>query len=446
MNHKNSLSPSPAITTPLGTNTTRDGAVALLVLLLATACASRDAKGPYDTDPRNPEESRKTFQIVEGFRAELFAAEPNVVDPVEMAFDENGDVYVAEMLDYPFDPEPGKPPRSRIRFLEDTNGDGRIDKATIFADQLLQVTSVLPWKGGVLATSAPDILYLKDTNGDHKADLREVWFTGFEGHSVSPESRITNLRFAVDNWIYAANNGRPGEITSPKWPDHPAVIVRGYDFRFQPVTGKFEPAAGPTQFGMAVDDWGDRFVSQNTIHLRHAVLPARYVLANRFFTPGSMLQYIPQDNPNESWVYPLTKPQQWRLERTQARQERYDETQPGRKELVGGHFTAATGATAYTGDAFPAEFKGNIFVADANGGLVHRDILETLGSELHCRTLARRPRVPRFERRLVPSRQLRQRARRQSLYPRFLPRVHRRAGFDSGNHQAAPAARLLPRQ
>jgi putative membrane-bound dehydrogenase-like protein len=352
----------------------------LALLLLAASCATWwESKGPYDTDPQEPAAALKSFQIVEGFQLELFASEPEVVDPVEMAFDENGNAYVAEMLDYPFDPKEGTPPRSRIRYLEDTNGDGRIDKATIFADQLLQLTSVLPWKGGVLATSAPDILYLKDTDGDHKADLREVWFTGFET-KVSPESRVTNLRFGIDNWIYAANNGRPGEITSPKWPDHAAVIVRGYDVRFHPLTGVLEPAAGPTQFGMSFNEWGDRFVSQNTIHLRHAVLPAQYVLASRFFTPPSMLQYIPQDNPSESWVYPLTKPQQWRVERTEARQERYEETQPGRKELVGGHFTAATGATAYVGDAFPAEFRGNDFVADANGGLVHRDILKPSGA------------------------------------------------------------------
>ena len=359
----------------------RLGAFALLVLVfLGTSCTMWESKGPYDTDPLAPEEALKTFQIVDGFRAELFAAEPEVVDPVEIAFDEDGNAYVAEMLDYPFDPAAGTPPRSRIRFLEDTDRDGRIDRATIFADQLLQVTSVLPWKEGVLATSAPDILYLKDTNGDHKADLREVWFTGFETHTVSPESRITNLRFGIDNWVYAANNGRPGEITSPKWPDHPPVIVRGYDFRFHPLTGEFEPATGPTQFGMSFDEWGNRFMSQNTVHLRHAVLPTPYVLANRFFAPTSMLQYIPEDNPMESAVYPLTKPQQWRVERTEARQERYDETQPGRKELVGGHFTAATGATAYTGDAFPAEFIGSVFVADANGNLVHRDILKPSGA------------------------------------------------------------------
>lgn len=297
-----------------------------------------------------------------------------------MAWDENGGIYVAEMLDYPFDPEEGEEPRSRIRFLEDTDGDGVVDESTIFADKLLQVTSVLPWNGGILATAAPQILFLKDTNGDHRADVREVLFTGFQSHEVSPESRITNLRWGIDNWVYAANNGRPGNITSPQDPSKPPVVVRGYDFRFKPGENLWEPAAGPTQFGMSFDEWGNRYMSQNTVHLRHAVVPARYIMRNRYYAPDSMLQYLPEDDPRNSVVYPLTEPQQWRRERTDIRQERYDETRPGRVELVGGHFTAATGATAYTGDAFPANFKNNLFIADANGNLLHRDILHPAGA------------------------------------------------------------------
>lgn len=347
--------------------------LSLLALLLSCG-SSQPEKGPYDTDPTEPSAAVQTFQIVDDFQLELFAAEPNVADPVELCFDENGGLYVAEMLDYPFDPKAGDQPASRIRYLEDSDHDGRIDKATLFADHLLQATSVFPWKGGIFVASAPDILYLKDTDGDHVADLREVWYTGFDTN-VSPEARITNFRFGYDNWIYAANNGRPGEIKSPKFPDRKPVFIRGFDFRFHPGTGEFAPATGPTQFGMTFNQWGDRFMSQNTVHLRHAVLPARYVLRNAFFAPPSLLQYVPEDDPSNSVVYPLTKPQQWRVERTQVRQERYDETKPGRVELVGGHFTAATGATVYLGDAFGPDFYGNVFIADANGGLVHRELL-----------------------------------------------------------------------
>ena len=148
-----------------------------------------------------------------------------------MAFDENGKIYVAEMMDYPEDPPPGQPARSRIRLLEDTNGDGKIDRATVFADHLLAVSGLMPWKGGLIVTSAPDILYLKDTNGDGKADLRTVLYTGFS--KVNQEARITNPRLGVDNWIYCSNDGQEGSIKSPKHPKWPPLSVGGADFRFR---------------------------------------------------------------------------------------------------------------------------------------------------------------------------------------------------------------------
>ena len=352
--------------------------IVLSVLLVAFVSCGGEKKGPYDTDATAPEDARGTLQIVDDFNAELFAAEPHVFDPVEICFDESGGIYVAEMLDYPYDPEEGETPRSRIRYLIDSDNDGIVDDSVVFADEILQATSVFPWKGGLFVASAPDILYYKDTDGDHVADVREVWYTGFDTN-VSPEARITNFRLNVDNWIYAANNGRPGEITSPKFPDLDPVFVRGFDFRFDPVTGRMAPAAGPTQFGMSFDPWGNRFVSQNTVHLRHTVVPARYALRNPHYAPPSMLHYVPDDDPSNSIVYPLTQPQQWRVERTELRQERYDETRPGRKELVGGHFTAATGATVFLGDAWGEEYYGNVFIADANGSLLHREVFFDAG-------------------------------------------------------------------
>ena len=113
------------------------------------------------------------MRLSDDFHVELFAAEPDVMSPVEMAFDENGKIYVAEMMDYPDDPPAGKPARSRIRLLQDTNGDGKVDRTTIFADQVLAVSGFMPWKGGLIVTSAPDILFMKDENGDGKADIEE---------------------------------------------------------------------------------------------------------------------------------------------------------------------------------------------------------------------------------------------------------------------------------
>jgi putative membrane-bound dehydrogenase-like protein len=356
------------------------GRILLALALSLSACGEPEpTKGPYDTDPLTPEQAAEAFQIEPGFRVEVVAAEPQITDPVDIAFDENGNLWVAEMLDYPFNPAEGEKPRSRIRFLQDEDGDGCYETATVFADNLMHVSTVQPWKGGVLSAAAPDIFFFKDTDGDHKADIKEVWFTGFET-KVSPEARVNSLRYGIDNWIYAANAGRAGTITSPKHPDKPGVVIRGHDFRFHPGTGDWKPAAGSVQYGMSFDEWGNRFGSKNTVFLSHVVMPAKYVLRNRFFSPGSAMQFLAQHDDAENVIYPLTQPQQWRIERTQARQKRYEETNPGRVEHLWGRFSAATGATVYVGDSFPPDHVGNVFVGEVNGNLVRRNILTQDGA------------------------------------------------------------------
>ena len=350
-----------------------------LALALATGCGGRRNSPP----PLSPAQALRTFRLSEDFRVELFAAEPQVIDPVEMVFDEDGRIYVAEMLDYPDDPPPGKPARSRIKMLEDTDGDGRIDRGTIFADQVLEVSGLLPWRGGLLATAAPDILWMKDTDGDGRADLRRVLYTGFP--KVNPEARITNLRLGIDNWIYAANSGSDGRITSPDRPGSPPILVRGTDFRFRPDRGLAEPASGPTQFGMTFDDWGNRFLTQNTVHLRHAVLPMQYLTRAPLVDPGAVSQDISDHGRPSVPLFPLTRPQAWREQRTRLRQQRYDENKLNKTEQVGGFFTAASGGTVYNGDVFPTEYWGSIFTGDVNGNLVHRDILTPDGVTFSAR-------------------------------------------------------------
>src|SRR5213083_1833745 len=347
--------------------------------LLLFGCSRRQGPGPL-----SPEQALKTFHLSGDFRIELFAAEPYVVDPVEVVFDEEGRAFAAEMRDYPEDPPPGKPPRSRIRLLEDTDGDGRVDRSTIFADNLLEATSMLPWKGGLLVTAAPDILYLKDTDGDGKADLRQVLFTGFA--MVNPESRITNLRFGVDNWIYASNNGQRGSITFAERPEAPAVSVLGADFRFRLDRGLFEAESGPTQFGQAIDDWGHRFITENTVHVRQVILPRRYLSRNPFLAVGSPSQDISDHGQPSAPMFALTKPQYWKVVRTKMRQERYRENGLERvrplnpsTEMASGYFTAAAGGTIYSGDSFPEKYRGNLFTGDVSGNLVHRDLLRPEG-------------------------------------------------------------------
>nr|WP_232064987.1 PVC-type heme-binding CxxCH protein [Rhodocytophaga rosea] len=241
------------------------------LIFLSVSCSEQQQ---HYTDPLSPEEALSSFQLNDEFTIELFAAEPFVKDPVEMIFDEQGNAYVVEMPDYPYKPEPGKA-TGRIRKLVDKDGDGRIDESIVFADSLSEATSMLPWKDGLLVTAAPHILYLKDTNEDFRADTREVLFTGFfENNS---EAQITNLRFGVDNWIYASNHGQDGSVTFSRKPEAAPLSMRGADFRFRLDRGEFELETGPAQFGQALDDFGHRFITQNTLHIRQAVIPGRYL-------------------------------------------------------------------------------------------------------------------------------------------------------------------------
>ena len=115
----------------------------LFAALLISSCGKKE--NHPDQASMTPEQSLAAMKLTEPFKVELFASEPQVVDPVEMVWDENGRIYVAEMMDYPDDPLPGKDPLSRIRVLEDTDHDGKIDKSYIFAEKLLQVSSLLPY-------------------------------------------------------------------------------------------------------------------------------------------------------------------------------------------------------------------------------------------------------------------------------------------------------------
>lgn len=208
--------------------------------------------------PRSAEEALAAMEVIDGFEMQLVAAEPMVNDPIAAAFDEDGNLYVCEMRDYPFRPKEGNPALGRIRLLKDTDGDGRFDVSHIFAEDLLWVSGVAPWKGGVFATAAPDIWYLKDTNGDGKADIRRKAFTGF-GDKKS-QSIFNNLKWGLDHRIYGASSGNGGSVIAADHPGAKPIEIRRQDFRFHPGTLSFEVVPGRSQFGNTFNVWGQRFL------------------------------------------------------------------------------------------------------------------------------------------------------------------------------------------
>src|SRR6185437_9940019 len=151
--------------------------------------------------PTEPDNALSTFQVKKGFRLELVAAEPLVVDPIAMSFDEDGRLFVVEMRDYS-ERRNETPHLGRIRMLEDTDGDGRFDKSTVYVDKLPWPTAVFCYNGGVFVGATPDILYCKDMNGDGVADTREVVFTGFASDYAPFETNRLNVQALMNsfNW------------------------------------------------------------------------------------------------------------------------------------------------------------------------------------------------------------------------------------------------------
>jgi putative membrane-bound dehydrogenase-like protein len=295
---------------------------------------------------------------------ELVASEPEVTSPVAIAWDEDGRLYVAEMNDYPTAHAAG-----RIRRLEDRNGDGRYEHATAFADGLPFPNGVLPCFGGVLVTAAPSIWFLRDTDGDGRADERQVVLTGFgEGNT---QLRVNGLTWGLDNAIYAANGRSDGEVTVPDIPNARPVSIRRRDVKFTPVpmpgvpghflhAGTVEPIAGFSQFGLAHDDWGNRFPSWNTIPIRHVVLEQQTLDRNPYLAETSSVASI-LDLPDGGRIFTIS-PAQARFNR----------------ESVA-FFNASCGPIIERGDLLPIAYHGNAFVCEPLTNLVHRRALEPSG-------------------------------------------------------------------
>lgn len=338
---------------------------ALLLALFILVGMSCKQESKY-ADALPPEESMKTFQFAGSFKAEIYAAEPLVQDPVSMVFDDNGDAYVVEMADANM-PDSIKG-RGQIVLLKDVNKDGRADTSIIFARGLKEATTVLPWKDGLIVTAAPNILYLKDTNGDGVSDKREILFSGF--FQNNDEAQITSLRFGVDNWIYANNDGQAGKVVFHRAPEADTLNMRGADFRFRLDRNEFERTTGPGQYGQAIDDWGHRFFTKNSLHIQQVVIAWRYLHRNPHF--HSAIKNISDHDPI---MYQVTPAPYWRAERTRRRNKKYQTNNLDRTEYADDHFTGASGGTFYGGDAFPEEYYGSIFTGEVAGNLVHRDVL-----------------------------------------------------------------------
>ena len=319
---------------------------------------------PIVKSPLSVSDALKSFVLASpDLKLELVAAEPDVIAPVAIAFGDDLALWVVEMRDYPYGPKAGsnEKPKSCIKRLLDVNKDGRYESVTVFADELLFATGILPWRDGVIVTLAGEIAFFADRNGDGQAEVKETWFTGFDqGNS---QLRANHPTLGHDGWVYVANGLRGGTVVAakPEWKAKGQPLpLAGFDFRFNPLTGEYGAVSGHGQFGLCFDDYGNRFVCSNRNPVQHVVLEDHFVKRNPFLAVKKTVQDVAAFA-EHSKLYPICRT--WTTSLTHDHQ-----------------FTAACGVQIYRGDALPPEYKGNAFTCDPTGSLVHREVMLPQGA------------------------------------------------------------------
>ena len=307
-------------------------------------------------DPVEKERALETIKVANGLEVQLVAAEPLVLDPIDIVWGPDGKLWVVEMADYPegINGEPG----GRVRFLEDLDQDGYFDRSTLFLDGLYYPNSVMPWRDGVLVATATEVFLATDSNGDGKGDKKEVILRGFE--SGNPQHQLAGLQWGLDNWIHVANDFSKGAITSVKTGE--TIDLGTRDLRFRPDTGEMDPKSGRTQYGLIRDDWGNWFGCSNSYPWWHYALEDRYLRRNPHVVYPSPKELL-GDEKRAGPVYPASH--------TPSRFNDYD---------AANRFTSACSVTPYRDQLLGDLAARSLFVAEPVHNLVSRIVIEPLGS------------------------------------------------------------------
>ncbi|MCA8997770.1 MAG: neutral/alkaline non-lysosomal ceramidase N-terminal domain-containing protein [Planctomycetaceae bacterium] len=315
-------------------------------------------------EPLSVRAALETFHLAEGYEIGIIAAEPLIRDPVNFALDGRGRLWVVEMGDYPrgdpavapeqvalTDPEAKRhhpwdgPAGGTIKCLTDTDGDGTFDKADLFLDGLAFPTGVFPWKDGVLVSGAPDIFFAKDTDGDGRADHREVLYTGFD--EANPQHRVAGFEYGLDGWLYLSagtNNPRIRCVGTGE-----EIETSRRDTRIHPQTGRAEAISGQSQYGRVRDDFNHWFGNTNSEPLFELVIEDGELRRNPFVASPSAKTYL-TDPPVAPPVYPTSRT----LDR----------------------FNDLFALNRFTSACSPHVFHGDVLVCEPVHNLVSRIVLE----------------------------------------------------------------------
>ena len=301
-----------------------------------------------------PAEALNSIQIADGFRIELAANEPNVRDPINLAFDAKGRMWVVEMGDYPEGENKG-----RIKTLLDQDHDGIFETSTLFLDDLSYPTGVFPWRDGVLISVAPDILFARDTTGDGRADEVEKLYTGFR--LANPQHRINGFTYGLDHSLHLASGDNLSELTSLKSGE--TVDGSGHDVRIEPDKGTISVTSGRTQFVRSRNDWGEWFGNDNSRPMYHFPIDDRYLKRNNAigYSAGNEQLFHPPVAPP---VFPVTEAT-----------ERFNDL------FAANRFTSACSSIIARNPVFSTASKHDVaFICEPVHNLVHRAVLEPEGA------------------------------------------------------------------
>ncbi|MCA9171193.1 MAG: hypothetical protein KDB23_26150, partial [Planctomycetales bacterium] len=336
-------------------------------LFRGSACCDDDFSAELPRIPgRSPQEALQALHVAPGFHAELVASEPLVVDPIAIAFDEDGRLYAVEMRDYSEDPQLNL---GRIRCLVDHDQDGVFDTSRVFAEGLSWPTAVTCYAGGVVVAVPPDLIYLKDHDGDGQADERRTLYSGFGRHNV--QGMVNTLKWGLDNHIHGATSSTGAKLSRQDAPQTAPLELRGRDFRVDPRTWKLEATSGGGQHGLSFNRWGEKFVCSNSDHIQQILYDDQVLQHNPLASPLPARVSIAADGPQAD-VFRTSPVEPWRIVRTRLR---VSGQVPGPIEGGGraaGYFTGATGITIYRGHAWPHDNLDLAFVCDVGSNLVHR--------------------------------------------------------------------------
>ncbi|MBX9628688.1 MAG: c-type cytochrome [Gemmataceae bacterium] len=344
---------------------TRPLALAGLLLVGATARAA-DPPKPADR-PLPPDAAAKAMTVPDGFKVTLFAGEPDVVQPIAMTFDTRGRLWVVECKSYPKWRADGTG-SDRVVILEDTDGDGRHDKRTVFLDNGSNLSGIELGFGGVWLCSLPNLIFIPMKDGEDKpAGPPEILLDGWNLKDTK-HNVFNSLGWGPDGWLYGCNGIQArSKVGKPGTPDKDRTYLDCGVWRYHPTRKTFEVyATGTTNpFGLDWDDHGQMVFTNCVIHhLWHVVPGGRYER-----------MYGEDANPH---AYALMKScadhlhwggGAWTSSRTTG-----VGGKPEHSEAGGGH--AHSGCAVYLGDNFPAEYRNSVFMCNIHGNRLNRDRLE----------------------------------------------------------------------